>query len=108
MMYALSNWKPFRGFSRGWQRGTNLVKESRSGRLLGILLILLCDLARTVYGAEQTSSTDLEFFEAKIRPVLVAHCYECHSAAAAERNKLKAGLALDTREGLLKGGESGP
>jgi len=46
----------------------------------------------------------LEFFEKKIRPVLVDKCYSCHSADA---KKLKAGLRLDTREGTLKGGESG-
>jgi len=50
----------------------------------------------------------VEFFEARIRPVLIAHCYSCHSADAAKGNKLKAGLALDTRDGLRKGGESGP
>jgi len=44
-----------------------------------------------------------EFFERHIRPVLAAECYECHSTA-----KKKGGLALDTRNGLLKGGESGP
>jgi hypothetical protein len=48
---------------------------------------------------------DVAFFEKKIRPVLVAHCYPCHSA---EAEKLKGGLRLDTREGLLKGGENGP
>jgi hypothetical protein len=47
----------------------------------------------------------IEFFEAKIRPVLVEHCYKCHSAQAA---KLKGGLRLDTRDGLRKGGDSGP
>ncbi len=46
-----------------------------------------------------------EFFEAKIRPVLVSQCYECH---AADSKKVKGGLLLDTREGLLRGGESGP
>ncbi|HEY3787569.1 MAG TPA: DUF1549 domain-containing protein, partial [Urbifossiella sp.] len=50
----------------------------------------------------------LEFFEAKIRPVLVKHCYSCHSAEAQDKKKLKAGLKLDSRDGLLKGGESGP
>lgn len=54
------------------------------------------------------ADTKLEFFEQKIRPVLVSHCYECHSAEAAAKGKLKAGLAVDTRAGLLKGGESGP
>lgn len=50
---------------------------------------------------------EADFFEQKIRPVLIKHCYACHSAEAAEQNKLKAGLALDTRAGWSTGGESG-
>ncbi len=46
----------------------------------------------------------LAFFEQKIRPVLVEHCYECHSADA---KKLKANLLLDTQAGWEKGGDSG-
>ena len=41
------------------------------------------------------------YFEKNIRPVLVKHCYKCHSA---EAKKLKAGLRLDTRAGVRKGG----
>ncbi len=48
---------------------------------------------------------DFTFFEKKIRPVLVEHCYECHSA---QSKKVKGGLLLDTRDGLLKGGDTGP
>jgi Protein of unknown function (DUF1553)/Protein of unknown function (DUF1549)/Planctomycete cytochrome C len=46
----------------------------------------------------------IDFFEKNIRPVLVAKCYQCHSASAKE---LKGELRLDTKEGLRKGGESG-
>ena len=47
----------------------------------------------------------LDFFETKIRPILVEHCYECH---AADSKKLSGGLLVDSRQGLLEGGESGP
>src|SRR5438105_4081605 len=47
----------------------------------------------------------IEFFETHIRPVLVAKCYECHSAKA---KSLKAGLRLDSAERMRAGGESGP
>src|SRR4051812_4162346 len=47
----------------------------------------------------------IEFFEKKVRPILVEHCYECHSADA---KKVKGGLLLDTRDGTLKGGDNGP
>ncbi|MBL8826123.1 MAG: PSD1 domain-containing protein [Planctomycetaceae bacterium] len=50
----------------------------------------------------------MAFFEKSIRPILVKHCYECHSAEAAAKGKLQAGLSLDSKEGLLTGGESGP
>lgn len=50
------------------------------------------------------SAADRAFFENKIRPVLVRHCYECH----AEKSKELGGkLLLDSRQGILKGGESG-
>ncbi|MFM8471562.1 MAG: DUF1549 domain-containing protein, partial [Limisphaerales bacterium] len=48
------------------------------------------------------------FFEQKIRPVLVSACYECHSAEAKAKGKLKGGLFLDTRAALLTGGDEGP
>jgi hypothetical protein len=47
----------------------------------------------------------LDFFESKIRPVLVQNCYECH---AADSKKISGGLLVDSRQGLLEGGESGP
>jgi hypothetical protein len=53
----------------------------------------------------QPTRKELDFFETKIRPVLVEHCYECHSSKA---DLLQGGLLLDTREGLRAGGDSGP
>ena len=58
--------------------------------------------------AQQAESEGLALFEQKIRPVLVAHCYACHSQEASTNGKLKAELFLDSREGVTKGGESGP
>ena len=49
----------------------------------------------------------ITFFESKIRPVLVQHCYQCHSAEALRAGKLKASLLVDSRDGMMKGGESG-
>ena len=40
--------------------------------------------------------------------MLVEHCYKCHSAEAATANKLRGGLALDTRAGWQAGGDTGP
>ncbi len=47
----------------------------------------------------------VEFFETKIRPILVDSCYKCHSEA---EGKAKGSLTLDTRDALLKGGATGP
>src|SRR5687768_1129198 len=44
-----------------------------------------------------------EFFEKRIRPVLVTECYECHAG-----DKAKGGLRLDSRPAWEKGGDSGP
>ncbi len=48
--------------------------------------------------------TDLQFFEAKIRPLLAEKCYKCHSK---EGDKVKGGLLLDSREAVLAGGNTG-
>ena len=86
-------------------------------RLLNFLVAFMClnalifcvgmSNAADVSNAE-FSSKQIEFFEKKIRPVLVEHCYQCHSEKSAENNKLRGGLYLDTRAGLITGGESGP
>src|SRR5689334_3300937 len=47
----------------------------------------------------------VNFFERKVRPVLVEHCYPCHSQTAM---KQRGGLLLDSRDGLRTGGDSGP
>ena len=54
--------------------------------------------------ADEEDAGKLAFFENRIRPVLVEHCYSCHSANA---EVVKGGLLLDTRQGLLVGGDSG-
>ncbi len=46
-----------------------------------------------------------DFFEKKIRPILVTHCYECHSS---DSKKLGGNLLLDHRDGVLKGGDTSP
>lgn len=58
--------------------------------------------------ADELDPASIEFFEAKVRPVLVNHCYQCHSDEAAKAGKLKGGLLLDTRAGVEKGGDQGP
>lgn len=65
-----------------------------------------CSVATGVFA--HGSEGEFDFFEEKIRPVLVEHCYECHSVEAANHGKLKAGLLLDSRDGIRMGGDTGP
>jgi hypothetical protein len=48
----------------------------------------------------------IDFFESKIRPVLAEKCYACHSVEAEAKKKLKGALYLDSKEGVLKGGDT--
>jgi hypothetical protein len=68
-------------------------------------LILSCLAALISIPRAGDDPSEVEFYESKIRPVLEKECYACHSAKAKE---LKAGLRLDTRRGLIDGGDSGP
>ncbi len=54
--------------------------------------------------AEADDAAKLEFFEARIRPVLVEHCYKCH---AVDAKNVRGGLLLDSKAVALDGGESG-
>jgi cytochrome c553 len=72
-------------------------------------LMILCaatlqaaDIAETAHAG--IAPDQLQFFEKNIRPVLVQHCYKCHSS---ESDKVKGGLTLDTKQATLLGGESG-
>jgi hypothetical protein len=58
--------------------------------------------------ARAADDEGVRFFEQKIRPVLVQHCYACHSAKARDAKKLQGGLFLDSAAGVAAGGESGP
>jgi mono/diheme cytochrome c family protein len=75
---------------------------SRAPRLI-TLLVLALSLPWPSSAADPTPA-QLQFFEGHIRPIFANHCYKCHSQQA---EKVKARLWLDTREDLLRGGESG-
>ncbi|HVS52241.1 MAG TPA: DUF1553 domain-containing protein [Opitutaceae bacterium] len=68
-------------------------------------LALLCPALRAADTTPAISSSDLQFFESRVRPILVDRCYKCHSRDA---DKVRGGLMLDTREGWLHGGNTGP
>jgi len=81
---------------------------NRPGIAAGIALALAAGASRLgadVTAATGVSASDLQFFETKVRPILADHCYKCHSRDA---DKIKGGLMLDTKEGMLHGGDTGP
>ena len=70
-----------------------------------LVIVLLFAAIKPVLAKEKFSSEDLDFFESKVRPLLAERCYKCHSHKA---KKLKGDLYLDSRKGLLHGGDNGP
>lgn len=71
-----------------------------------IQFVVLCFVVAPLIGAAEPSgrSADLEHFEKRIRPLLIDHCYECHSNKS---ETVHGGLRLDNRGALKKGGDSG-
>lgn len=70
----------------------------------GTAIVLVLWLSGSPCASGQDAANDAEsFFESKVRPVLAGNCVECHGPT-----KASGGLRLDSREGLFKGGASGP
>ncbi len=90
-----------------------MTATSRRLRPTFVLIAMICALAGAV-AARQADGVDAgmpgqappsqtaAFFEARIRPILVAHCFDCHA------DDEKGDLRVDSREALLTGGASGP
>src|SRR5512139_1036240 len=57
-----------------------------------------------IQGATQLPAATLpaDYFEAQVRPILAGTCYDCHT------DDEKGGLRLDSRESMLRGGDTGP
>ena len=69
-----------------------------------LTLWLLLVVTGPALSADKPTARELAFFEKKIRPLLVQHCYKCHSRQA---KTVEAGLLLDSRQGWMTGGENG-
>ena len=70
-------------------------------RLAALLLVI----ASAAAGSDAVSPEDAEFFEERVRPLLAARCYECHSDDA---DRVEGALKLDSRAAAFAGGDSGP
>jgi Protein of unknown function (DUF1553)/Protein of unknown function (DUF1549)/Planctomycete cytochrome C len=71
----------------------------------GLFVVAVVLSSERAAGQQNDGRADIEFFEKKIRPVLVDRCYKCHSEA---KKQSKGGLKLDTRQHILEGGQTGP
>jgi len=80
----------------------------RTFTLFRSLLVLVTLLTADAHAQGQAEGEEVQFFESRIRPVLIEQCYQCHSASAARNGKLEGDLQLDTREGIRRGGDTGP
>ena len=81
-----------------------MPRSSLTMHLIQTLTLFYCIVAALpILAADDAAG--IAFFESKIRPVLVERCHECHSGSLA---KPKGHLTLDSREGIRKGGTSGP
>ncbi|HET6574818.1 MAG TPA: DUF1549 domain-containing protein, partial [Fimbriiglobus sp.] len=74
-------------------------------RWTALATVALLGLPASAFADDKPTPKGVEFFERKVRPLLVKHCYSCHSATA---KKLRGELRLDTRDGVKQGGASGP
>src|SRR6266404_4474330 len=86
---------------------TKLQSDPASGWVwnLGLGASLVLGAWSLELRAAAPTPAQIQFFENRIRPILVENCYKCHSRQA---ERVKGGLLLDTRDGVLQGGESGP
>ncbi len=72
--------------------------------ILAIGLLLVADLrAQVDPAAEKPTLADEDFFESQVRPILLAHCIECHGPENSESE-----LRLDSRAAMLAGNDAGP
>jgi cytochrome c553 len=81
------------------------MTPARNRFRLASALAALSSLTAPSAAADGTEPQSAEFFEKKVRPVLVEHCGRCHGADA---RKVKGGLRVDSRAALVRGGDSGP
>jgi mono/diheme cytochrome c family protein len=72
------------------------------------LLPISCSMLGLSGVASAQSEADVSFFRDQVKPILQQHCFECHGASDGKGGyKIKSGLQLISRKGLLKGGAHG-
>jgi len=97
--------KPDRAKAGALCVSTLVTSHSIAQALVAVVCWLVSSTGLLAATPASLDAAGVEMFEKHIRPIFVENCYKCHSS---EAEKVKGGLLLDTREGILKGGETGP
>ncbi len=92
-------------FHHPFRPHTRLPIALNSMQRFCVLFSLACAIQVAAMAQPPKNQVGLELFEKKIRPALIQYCYECH---AADSEDVGGELLLDSRSGLLRGGETGP
>ena len=87
-----------------------LEKRFRFLTISATLLAMFCSTSSVIAQTDAKKkpkfpAADVEFFQKKVRPLLETRCFKCHGSKAKD---VKGELLLDSRAGVLKGGETGP
>lgn len=100
------NERPASASPRPRRLGATTVPCSSLNRafVLTSAVVTLACFNNGISPAAEKDAESIEFFERKIRPVLVARCYECHSSDA---DLVQGGLRVDDPQAMLRGGDSG-
>ncbi|WP_339727114.1 PSD1 and planctomycete cytochrome C domain-containing protein [uncultured Gimesia sp.] len=77
----------------------SFVKPSPAGLLIAVVVLSVSQVSAA---EKQSNPQQIQFFEAKIRPLLIKHCYDCHGA-----DEQESGLRVDTFKGIAQGGKAG-
>ena len=92
--------------NRRWPRGVGTGPAAGTIWLAALAaLATIAPAGSSVAAGPEAEGDGPAFFEKDVRPILVEHCYSCHSAQA---KRLRGGLHLDSAEGWLRGGDLGP
>ena len=86
---------------RIFSRPARVHPQVRPLRFTPFLVVVLFNAALH----PQTRLRARNAFAQKVQPIFQEHCYKCHSHAA---EKIKGGLVVDSRDGMLTGGDTGP
>jgi hypothetical protein len=86
-------------------RQPNMPGRQAMLRLILIVAFLCASSLNSIQASDPFSRQQLDFFERSIRPLLIKHCYKCHSNQV---DPLEGSLRVDDRTLLLAGGDRGP